>query len=153
MIEVILSTHQSPSSNLEMLMMQLQNIFPNSFLLALQLIYNNISHFSTLQDPLFNFCTKDKLILIQNAARDPNLVLKIEGTPHTNFHISNVVLNEVLKPLFVEDEYIRLYLPGDERVIHFLTRPPRIAEKNYLFPIVNLSLLCDAPPYFVPPIS
>lgn len=152
MIETILSTYQTPSTNLENLKMKIQNLFPDSFLLSLNLIYNNINHF-TLTDTNFNFCTRDKLLLIQNAAIDPNLTLKIDGTPHTNFHTSNVVINETFKPLFVEDEYIRLYLPGEEKVIHFLVRPPRIAEKNYLFPIINLSLICDAPPYIVSPIG
>jgi hypothetical protein len=72
----------------------------------------------------------------------------IEGTIHSNYHISNVLFEEYTnRPLFVKDTYIRFSI-DNINFMHLLVEPPIIEADNIEYIYYNESFvngMCDLP--------
>lgn len=135
-----------------------QLLFSNSYYTHLQLLYNNHKHFSTVTADM-NLCTLLQLFHIAQIAtsEEEQHPIFVEGTIHSNYHISKVLFDDTTKkPLFVKDTYIRVSF---DRVhfIHILMSPPIIETppiEYYYFNELFLDSTCDKPVPFnvIPPI-
>jgi hypothetical protein len=132
---------------IEQLFYELQ--FRNSYYTTLQLLYNNSNHFSTISADK-NLCTYNilyNLCLISHSQNNMDTIY-IEGTIHSNYHISNVLFEEYTnRPLFVKDTYIRFSI-DNINFMHLLVEPPIIEADNIEYIYYNESFvngMCDLP--------
>jgi hypothetical protein len=132
---------------IEQLFYELQ--FRNSYYTTLQLLYNNSNHFSTISADK-NLCTYNILYNLGLISQSQNSMdtIYIEGTIHSNYHISNVLFEEYTnRPLFVKDTYIRFSI-DNINFMHLLVEPPIIEADNIEYIYYNESFvngMCDLP--------
>lgn len=133
-----------------------QLLYENSYYTHLQLLYNNNKHFTTVSVDK-NLCSISQLYNIAQLALSKDYTIFVEGTIHTNNHLSNVLINsKTKKPLFVKDTYIRVSI-DHIHFMHILMAPPIIETpyvEYYYFNELFLDLTCDKPVPFniIPPI-
>lgn len=133
-----------------------QLLHENSYYTHLQLFYNNHKHFTTVSADK-NLCSIAQLYNIGQIALSRDYTIFVEGTIHTNHHISNVLIDKkTQKPLFVKDTYIRVSF-DHLHFIHILMTPPIIETPPvdyYYFNDLFLDSTCDKPVPFtvIPPI-
>ena len=124
-----------------------QLLYTNSFYTHLQLLYNNHKHFTTVGIDK-NLCSIAQLYNIAQIALSIEYTIFVEGTIHTNNHISNVLFNTKTKtPLFVKDTYIRVSF-DHIHFMHILMGPPIIetAPVDYYYSNeLFLDSICDKP--------
>jgi hypothetical protein len=100
---------------------------PSSFISVLQKNYNHSYHFTTTNSQ-YDFCEVghwQELVRKANST-DPNDILYVEGTKHSNYHTSFVVRNAFTgAPELCKDTYIRVMDPSQpKRIYHILTTFP-----------------------------
>ena len=133
-----------------------QLLHENSFYTHLQLLYNNHKHFTSVSADK-NLCSIEQLYNIAQIALSKEYTIFVEGTIHTNNHVSNVLINnKTKKPLFVKDTYIRISFDHID-FIHILMGPPIIETSPvdyYYYNELFLDSTCDKPTPFnvIPPI-
>ena len=130
---------------IEQLFYELQ--FVNSYYTTLQLLYNNSDHFSTISADK-NLCTYQLLNHLGYISQNENYTIYIEGTIHSNYHISNVLFDKYTnRPLFVKDTYIR-FSYDNINFMHLLVTPPNIEGEINDYIYHNESFengICDLP--------
>lgn len=115
---------------------------------VLQKLYNHNLHFTTVPNTL-DLCSNNSLLEIYSLANDVNNTLLILGDIHTNNHISNILVDNKLNPIFCKDTYVSIKHVETNRTYHILIDPPTI-PKNKKFQIF-FNHLCDFVPYIIMP--
>jgi hypothetical protein len=120
---------------------------PQSFYTILQLLYNNQLHSATVNENVCNFDILKDIVLL---AQSPNTEIIVQGSVHSNYHLSNVVRNGYThQPVFVRDTYIRLRIGNSQNIVHILTSPPIVMEQVPIYLAQYPS--CDVPVFFIFP--
>uniref|UniRef100_A0A6C0H5D3 Uncharacterized protein n=1 Tax=viral metagenome TaxID=1070528 RepID=A0A6C0H5D3_9ZZZZ len=111
--------------------------YSNSYYSVLQYLYNNHLHFVTTDDSK-NICTPELLNLFYNYFSDKNYYsIIVNGDIHSNYHTSNILLDQFHNPTFVKDFYIQFQLyPYDGIKRHLLVKPPNIENHRSIDNII-----------------
>ncbi len=117
----------------------------SSYFTNLQVTYNNSDHFVTVP---YNLCDRDVISKLGESALSPEHVIVVQGSIHTNHHVSNMLLDIYGNGLLAQDTYIRVVYDG--KIHHVLMQPPKIKPVPYM---MSLSYQCPIPQFIIPPIQ
>ena len=119
---------------------------PDSCISNIQFLYNNSDHFTTTSNGI---SSDEDIKELLKKIYSKNQILTVQGNIHSNYHISNVLINcYSMYPLFVKDTYIRLK-DINNRVYHILLTPPEITTENYM---IKVSECSHDIRYVIPPV-